>query len=209
MKTVAMWSGVAAVVFVVTVLQMNSAQKHEAAEETPTATPVEAAPVADRFPEDLAAAARAQPVPAAAEYKFGPEPHRMVFLRVNGTLHPWHENLREDWKAETVRETELVVVAGTPTKRFVNRIVYGGNAPPIDRYIFELEISVIEAKTGKILHNRLFRNVPRPIQQREAWETTLIGRAVSLQQVFAYVSRLSKTGFPEMHDPNPIVTQMD
>jgi len=68
---------------------------------------------------------------------------------------------------------------------------------------------VIEAKTGKILNNRLFRNVPRPIAHREAWETTLIGRAVSLQQVFSYVSRLSKTGFPEWHDPAPIVTQMD
>ncbi len=98
-------------------------------------------------------------------YKPGSDPHLLAFLRVNGTLHPWQERLREDWKAESVRETELVVVVGTPVKRFINRIDYPGGAPPIDRYVFELEISVIEAKTGKILNNRLFRNMPRPIQR--------------------------------------------
>ena len=43
----------------------------------------------------------------------------------------------------------------------------------------------------------------------EAWETTSIGRAVSLQQVFNWVSKTSRYGFPEVHDPNPIVTQAD
>ncbi len=211
MKTIAIWSGIFAVIFVVMVLQTTSMQTHEASEDTPT-EPEKAATapaVNARFPEDLVPAAQAKPVAAAAEYKPGPEPHLMAFLRVNGTLHPWQDNLREDWKAESVRETELVVVVGTPLKRFVNRVDYPGGAPPIDRYVYELEISVIEAKTGKILNNRLFRNVPRPIQRLEAWETTHIGRSVSLQQVFGYVSRLSKVGFSETHDPTPIVTQMD
>jgi hypothetical protein len=207
MKTVAVWSGIAAVIFIVMVLQM---QRRDGTEETPSdSAPVEVDTPVAHFPEDLAPAAKAQPVPAAAEYKPTNEPHLMAFMRVNGTLHPWQERLREDWKAESVRETELVVVVGTPLKRFINRIDYPNGAPPIDRYVFELEISVIEAKTGKILHNRFFRNVPRQVERMEAWETTTIGRTVSLQQVFNYVSRLSKAGFPEVHNPTPVVTQMD
>jgi hypothetical protein len=211
MKTVAMWSGISAIVFVVMVLQMTSTHRREAAEDATTEEPAaqaEATP-GPRFPEDLALAAKAQPIPGAAEYRPSQQPHMLAFVRVNGVLHPWQENVREDWRADTIRETELVVVVGTPVKRFVNRIEYSGGAPPIDRYVFELEISVIEAKTGKILNNRLFRNVPRQIQHREAWETTVIGRAVSLQQVFGYVSRLSKLGFPEGHDPTPIITPAD
>jgi hypothetical protein len=209
MKTVAIWSGISALVFIVMVLQIGSMQKKERDDDAPTDEAGKAAKVSAKFPEDLAPAAQAQAVPAAADYKPSTEPHLLVFLRLNGTVHPWQEHLREDWKAESVSQTELVVVIGTPRKMFVDRYDYPGGAPPINRYVFELELSVIEAKTGKILNNRLFRNVPRPVMQREAWETTLIGRAVSLQQVFGYVSRLSKVGFPEAHDPAPIITQMD
>jgi hypothetical protein len=162
-----------------------------------------------RFPEDLAPSARAEPVPAAAEYKFGPTPHPIVFLKLNGELHSWQEGMREEWQAESVPTTELVVVVGTPKRIFVNRIDYAGGAPPITRYIFELEISVIEAKTGKILANRLFRNLPRNIMPVEEWRTTSIGRAVSVQQVFSWVSQTSRTGFPAAHDSTPITLQVD
>jgi len=90
MKTVAIWSGISAVVFVVMVLQMTSMQKREAGDEAPTEEPAaQADPIPDvRFPENLAPAAQAQPVPTAAEYKPGQQPHLMAILRVNGLLLP-------------------------------------------------------------------------------------------------------------------------
>jgi hypothetical protein len=161
-----------------------------------------------KFPEDLAPAAYARPVPAAGEYNPGPVPHGLVFLKLNGLVHPWQENVGDDWHAESVATTELVVVVGTPRKLFVNRIDYV-NGPPISRYIFEQEISVIEARTGRILANRLFRNTPRPAMPQEAYETTLIGRSVSVQQVFSWVSETAMAGFPSTHDPNPITVQVE
>jgi hypothetical protein len=209
MKVVAIGSGLCAIAFVAMGLQMGIFQggrirgnETGAVEERPVA------PTA-KFPEDLAPAASAKPVPAAAEYKPGPDVHPLVFVRVGGTIHPWQENLREDWQAESVSTTQLVVVVGTPKKLAVDTYHYPGGAPPITRYIFEVEISVIEAKTGKILANRLFRNVPRSIAKTEAWETTAIGRIVSMQQIFNWVSRTSKAGFPEAHDPTPITLQVD
>jgi hypothetical protein len=212
MKVIAIGMSVSALVFLAMALQMGllhtapSRDSESTTAEQPVAATVK---VRARFPEDLAPAARAQPVPEAADYKFGPAPHPMAFLKLNGDLHPWQEGMREEWQAESVGTTELVVVVGTPKRVFVNRIDYAGGAPPITRYIFELEISVIEAKTGRILANRLFRNLPRNIMQKEEWRTTAIGRTVSMQQVFAWVSQTSKSGFPSAHDPTPITLQVD
>jgi hypothetical protein len=213
MKVMAIGMGLAAVAFLAMGLQMGLLPTGRfrgvdaATTEQPDFAPGKGK---SKFPEDLAPAARAEPVRAAAEYKFGPTPHPMVFLKLNGELYAsWMEGMREEWQAESVASTELVVVVGTPKRIFVNRIDYPGGAPPITRYIFELEISVIEAKTGRILANRLFRNLPRNIQQMEEWRTTAIGRAVSMQQVFAWVSATSKTGFPSAHDPAPITLQVD
>lgn len=212
MKVIAIALGLSALAFLAMGLQTGLlGSGRSRGEPTPTAEPPVAAPVKVQamFPEALAPAARAHPVPAAAEYKFGPAPHPMVFLKVSGELHSWQEGMLEEWQAESVATTELVVVVGTPKRIFVNRIDYPGNAPPITRYIFEVEISVIEARTGRILANRVFRNLPRDVQPREEWATTAIGRTVSMQQVFAWVSRMSKTGFPPAHDPTPITLTVD
>jgi hypothetical protein len=211
MKTIAIASGVCALTFVVIGFQIGAfGGRHKSSDDT-SAAEKEAPKITATFPEDLAPSAQAKPVPAAAAYKPGPDPHPIAFLRVNGTLHPWQESLREDWKAESVGMTELAVVVGTQTRA---KVSYHDkwdklNAPPITRYQYDLEISVIEAKTGRILANRTFRNVPRPIDHVEAWETTSIGRAVSAAQVFNWVARTSRTGFPEAHDPTPITAQVD
>jgi hypothetical protein len=215
MKILAIWIGVSAVGFVLVGMQIglfqgrSKAEESASVEEKPPEPPPPPPKVVAKFPEDLAPAAQAVAVPAAAEFKPGSGPHPLVFLRLDGIVHPWQEKVREDWQAESVATTELVVVLGTPKRTKVSHHIYPGNAPPITRYMFELEMSVIEAKTGTILANRLFRNVPRPLMPREAWETTAIGQTVSLQQVFGWVSRMSRSGFPQGHDPNPIVTQMD
>jgi hypothetical protein len=198
MKTVATASGICALTFVVISFQMGSfrVRQHTSAKGTPPSANA-------TFPDDLAPAAQAKAVAAARDFKPGPKPHRLVFLRVNGTVHPWQETLRVNWKAETVSTTELVVVVGKQQQTDVSNASTSVpmKVPTAARVQYDLEISVIEAKTGRILANRLFRNVPRP--------ATAIGRAVSVEQVFDWVSRMSQSGFPASHDPAPIVTQVD
>jgi hypothetical protein len=211
MKTIAIWSIVALIVFGAMAVQVGLFDNVSPPEDPPVQDDAPPPPpkVVAKFPDDLAPAAQAKPVPAAAEYKPGNDVHRMIFLRVNGTVHPWQEALREDWQAETVAETELVVVVGSSRKQFISHHTYPNGAPPITRYMFEVEISVIEAKTGHILTNRLFRNDPRPINRVESWETTQIGRPVAVQQVAGWVQRTSKAGFPDPRDNTPIIQQAD
>jgi hypothetical protein len=213
MKTVAIWTVISAVAFIAMGFQMGIFRHERAASDDEAAVeeeqPARVAKPGTKFPDDLAPAAFANPVPTAAPYKYGNDPHPMVVLAMNGVLHPWHEYVREDWAAESVATTQLVVVLGNPKKSFVSHHTYAGGAPPITRWLFELEVSVIEAKTGRILANRLFRNEPRPLMRVEAWETTAIGKAVSFQQVFHWVSRTSKVGFPENHVASPIVTVVE
>ena len=212
MKTIAICASLTVAAFLLAGLQLGLFRpRTPPGDESPPLVepPTVAEKPAPSFPADLAPLARALPVPAAAEFKIGNEPHPLVFLRLNGTLHPWQENLREDWAADTVGATELAVIVGVPKKMFIDRTDYFGGAPPITRWRYELEISVLEAKTGRILANRLFRNVPRPLMRVESWETSAIGRAVSIQQVYSWVARGARYGFPPVTDSSPIVTQAD
>lgn len=159
-----------------------------------------------KFPQDLAPAARAQPVPEAAAYELSAKIYPMVIMKPNGQIHHWQENMREEWQAETVETTQLVLVVGTQKERFINRITYPNGAPPVDRYQYELEVSVVEAKTGKVLANRLFHNVPRPINKVEDWGLTKIGEPVQLKTVFNWVVSQAKAGFPRATEANPLVT---
>ena len=158
-----------------------------------------------KFPEELAPAARTQPVPIAAAFQVSNQPHKIVFMKPNGALHPWHEDhgaYHEDWHTERVEEAELIVVVGNATKHQVEVVHYGGGAPSITRYRYQLEASLVEAKTGNVLTYRSFHNIPRHARPREAWELTAIGAPVSYHTVFRWAAEIAKFGPP----PTPIGT---
>ena len=149
----------------------------------------EKAPVKARFPKDLAPAARAEAVSRAAAFNANAKFHRMAILKTNGVLYQdWQDKLKEEWQAESVEETSLVIVVGPQKKKFVEIIHYPGGAPPINRYNFELEASVVEAKTGKVLANRLFINKARDIIRIETWDTTALGSPVEFRTVFQWAA---------------------
>ena len=66
----------------------------------------------------------------------------------------------EEWYARKVEETELVIVLGNSRKTEVQVVRYP-NAPAVSRIRYDLEASLIEAKTGTVLANQIFANVPR------------------------------------------------
>src|SRR4051812_12818207 len=169
MKSVALWIAICGGAFLLMGAQMGlfgARPKADDAdpEEVSVHKPVEA-PKRLMFPMDLAPAAQANAVPQAAAYKPANLAHKLAVLTPTGMLHKWQENLHEEWAADTVESTELVVVVGTQRKIFVDRMNYPNGAPPIDRYTYECEVSVVEAKTGNVLANKLFRNLPRPVSR--------------------------------------------
>jgi hypothetical protein len=161
-----------------------------------------------RFPQDLAPAAQAHKVEPAAAFTPGPDPHKMAMMKPDGTLHEWHESIPDEWRAYKVQETELVVVVGTQKKIFVDQTNFQ-NGPPIRRYIFEVTVSVVEPKVGRVVGYKTFRQTPRPIQPWEAYEKTMIGRAVSWSFVFNWVASMTRIGFPEEIDTSPLVREAE
>lgn len=163
-----------------------------------------------RFPQDLAPAARAKPVPQAAPFNGDAKVYPMVFLKTNGTLYEkWQERLNDGWAAEKVEHTQLAVILGAPKKQFVNVMRYPNGAPPIERYKYELEVSVVEAHTGKVVANRLFVNVPRAIKPVESWELTQIGEPVAFKTVFNWVVSNARANFPVATTPEPLITVVE
>jgi hypothetical protein len=162
-----------------------------------------------RFPIDLAPAAKAQPVPEAAAFEPGDRPHKLALFRANGNLHEWHDNLEgyhPDWCAYTVEETELVVVIGGYRKIKLSYHTYPNGAPPVTRFQYNLEASVIEARTGRVLAYRQFQNIPRPLRQVEDWSLTMIGAPVNYRNVFRWASGIAKWGQPAVIDTAPLIT---
>jgi hypothetical protein len=170
-------------------------------EEAPVAkAAVEPTPEAEgpRFPDDLAPACRGVAVPQAAPYDpQGRGPRRLVFLFDSGKLRrDWQEMLDEDWAAEKVQHTELVVVVSKDQKSLLGVQYYPNGAPPISRYRYDLYIRVVAAKTGRVLARNHFVSTPRGIQQIESWELTAIGQPVSFTTVFNWVKSHALAGFP-------------
>lgn len=156
------------------------------------------------FPEDLVPGVQGQAVPVAAAFEPGEGPHTLAFLKSTGAIHPWQESVakyHEDWCAETVEKTELLVIVGGNRKTILSHHKYPNGAPPITRYRYDLEVSIAEARTGKVIANREFQNIARGIRPRESWETTALGEPVSYRAVFRWVSRIAKFGPPALPEP--------
>jgi hypothetical protein len=215
MKTLGLCGGLSVMAFVLAGYQaglfetasLPRSEEVAAAEEKPEPVKPEAKkPVKARFPQDLAPAARAEAVPQAAVYDASAKFHRLAILKTSGALHhAWQEKLKEEWQAEAVEDTSLVLVLGPQKKIFIEIIPYPNGAPPISRYKFELEASVIEARTGKVLANRRFISMPRNIQRIETWDTTALGSPVEFRTVFSWAASGARAGFPPLDNPTPIV----
>ncbi len=166
-------------------------------------------PVEPKFPDALVPAAQAVPVPEASEFIPANESHGMVVVRPDGVLHDWNEQVNNDWAATSVAKTELVVVVGVQKKSISSVHHYPNGAPSVTRYRHDLEASVVEAKTGKVLANRVFTNLPRPLAGVERWETTSIGRVVSHRTVLAWVMKHAQKGFPDPPVHPPLIAEVD
>jgi hypothetical protein len=159
-----------------------------------------------RFPEDLAPAARARAVPQAADFAPSDSTHKLAFLRPDGRLHDWHACIPEAWRAESVQETELVVVVGAHKKIFIDKNHFD-IGEPIDRYVFEVTISVVQPRTGKVIAYKPFRQTPRPIRDIELYETTQIGVTIPWSFVYQWVALMTRGGFPEVIDSKPLTRE--
>jgi hypothetical protein len=209
MKAVVLCAGIGGLAFCLTAYQAGLFQNIPQSPEEESASPevqVAQKPARATFPKDLAPAARADPVPQAAAFNVRAHVHRVAILKTNGVLYQeWQDKLNEEWQAESVEDTSLVLVLGPQRKIFVEIIPYPDGAPPISRYKFELEASVVEAKTGKVLANQLFINMPRNVQRIETWNTTALGSPVVFRTVFHWLTAGARAGFPPIDNPPPII----
>ena len=208
MKPVAICALIGGGVFFAALMQLggfNGAGRNATSTDQSKSAPK---PPRAKFPEELMPAVKAHPVEKAADYKRSLEPHKMAFLTVNGELHTWHNDIPEAWQADTVEDTEIVVVVGKERGYRVQTVHYR-NGPPIERWLYEAEVSVVEAKTGYVLDNRMFRNEPRPCRDHEVYNITVIGRELHWGPVFRWISERTKIGFPSDGDPQPVVTIID
>jgi hypothetical protein len=99
-------------------------------------------------PLALAPVASNHGVPEAAPYDPNqPGPHNAVLLASSGTTHVWSELLPDDWAATSLSDTELVVLV-SPSREVVIQSCAYNIGPNIERYRFEVDVVLCEARTG-------------------------------------------------------------
>lgn len=198
MKAVALAAGCGVFAFVLVGVQMGMFSEPVAKEKPAEPPIVEKKPPAP-FPDALVPACKGQPVPAAAEINFRErkETYRLAFLKVAGGLHSWQSHLKSDWTADTVENTELVIVLSPQRRSLLNVQHYPNGAPSVYRYKFELEASIVAAKSGRVLAYKKFVSIPRAINHIEAWDLTAIEEPVTFSTVFNWASSQALGGFVE------------
>ena len=204
MKAFSLFLGIGAFAFVAMAFQLGLFEGSRFADEDPKPQDDKAAKAAAPFPDSLVPVCHGRGVPQAAAYDPDThKPHKLVFLKANGELHEtWQEYLKPEWLAETVEETELVVAVGEEYKTLLS-VHYYNRAPTVKRYKYELEVQVLEARTGKVLGRNRFVSIPRAIDRVEAWELTALGQPVSFTTVYNWVAGLTLAGV-RGQDPTPV-----
>ena len=195
MKTFALCMGCGVAAFLFMGFQGSFFSPSRDDDDSPEAPAKPAPAVRLRFPDDLVPAVHRKPVPGAAQYDRTAKGHRLAFFR-DGKLHrQWQDLLKDEWRAESVEKTELVVVLGQDVKTFLSITHYPNGAPPITRYRYDLKVSVVEAKTGTVLAEQRFASEPRSIRPVEDWGLMTIGQPVSFTTVYNWVASRSLAGF--------------
>jgi hypothetical protein len=144
-----------------------------------------------KFPDTLAVVCRGKGVPQAAPFNKNTEVHPAVVLKPTGKLHKWNERLQAGWQAESVEETELVVVVPPQKRTLLGVQTYPNGAPPIRRFQYDLDVRVLEARTGRLVAYKHFQTVARPIMRVETWALTELGDPVAWRDVYRWVQSLT------------------
>lgn len=135
------------------------------------------------FPDELAPLGEGRAVTKAAEWKRSEKPVVAVLKKGSGELHRWHQYLKEKWRSYSVENTELALVVDVQHKQHINTVYFQGNAPPVHRYRYHVDVWLVEAKTGVTISQRRFVSYPRRVKSREPWKLTALGQQVRWQQV--------------------------
>ena len=110
----------------------------------------------DRLQETAIQVKPGQGVAVAAAYDPKvPGPHRLVLLDASDQFHAWNSELPTDWKPDRVAELELVVRLDRERKSLETVQYQGG--PPITSFKYDLDIQVLEARTGRLLDSFVLR----------------------------------------------------
>jgi len=190
MKTFALCAICGVFAFVAVQYQMTGSLLGIPVAEAP-APPPPPPPAKLKFPEALAVLARGTGVPQAAAFSKNAETHPTVILKPNGALHPWQDRLQPGWQAESVEETELVVILPSQKRTLLQLATYANGAPPIRRFQYDLDARVLEARTGKTLGTRHFQTVARPLRPVETWALTELGDPVTCREVSHWLQELT------------------
>ncbi len=115
--------------------------------------------------------------------------HPIVLLSTLGGLHEWSYGLPVEWEPNSVSEVELVACVENEEAIIIETCQYSGG-PPVDRFIYEVVIYLMDAKTGETIGiQAISGDSPRECKFTERQDLTKVyGSHVELNTVTDWIS---------------------
>jgi len=119
----------------------------------------------------------------SAVYTSGSEFYPVIILSENGMAHSWQRSLPDEFKPLAIQSTQLVVCVGEEKELKIETCKYTP-PPDIDRYLYQVTVKLVEARTGRTVVIKEIRgNPPRECRQSESISTVrLDGEQVTYGQ---------------------------
>lgn len=105
-----------------------------------------------------------QAVAEAAPYA-GAGPHPLVLLASSGARHNWTYQVPSEWWPTSVAETQLVASVGEQSKYVSESATYIGCEGQVKSYGWTVEVTLREARTGRVVASWWFQTSPRTLPE--------------------------------------------
>ncbi len=106
--------------------------------------------------------------------------HPVILLTEAGGDHEWTNKLSPQYQPASATDTELVVCIGAQTPVDIGTCDYTRGCT-IDVYIYEIEVSLIEAKTGELIDVIVFQGNSRACPESMSSCDDIYGEKVTFQ----------------------------
>jgi len=127
-----------------------------------------------------------QGVAEAAAYTSGSGTHPIALINESGRRHEWNSRMPEGWYPTGVGEAQLVACIGDERERILEVCPYNG--PDITRYVYDITIRLVEARTGDLVTTTtLSGDPPRECRASEPYDLTRLEGHIDYDQVLDWL----------------------
>jgi hypothetical protein len=133
---------------------------------------------------------------AGALDRSGARVNHLIVLDTDGNEHPWTGYPPMAWRPPDLADTELVACISADEIKTEIQVCQYVNGPPIHRYRISRQVRLVEAATGRVIHQATVSDDPRACGHTESRDLTELSGDVTWDDVAEHCRSFIDPGTP-------------